>query len=220
MLILAIELKENPFFCQKRGVAYHNKYFTIFKFRTIRRQHEDNLRHQSSHDIFDVTYSSCRLTPFANWMRRTGLDELPQIYNIISGKMSFIGPRPFMIQDLKNLNDEHPVQSKLREKIKSKPGIAGLWQIFGERKLGVDNLIRLDLLYEENKSFILDVQILYFSILIMLFAKNSDALLHQITSAEKLFSISNFEFVTNHGKYLNDRNVKTKSTLNDAAKSN
>jgi len=192
MFILAIELKENPFFCQRRGVAYHNKYFTIFKFRTITSKHTDNLRHDNSHDIFDITYSLCRLTPFANWMRRTGLDELPQIYNIISGKMSFIGPRPFMIQDLKNLNDEHPVQSKLREKIKSKPGIAGLWQIFGNRKLGADNLIRMDLLYEENKSFMLDVQILFFSIRIMLFAQNPGALLQRITSADKEQPSDNF----------------------------
>ena len=201
-IILTIELKENPFFFQKRSLAFNLKHFTIFKFRTIKKHSADKLNHQKPQDIFVMPDLSSELTPFAKWLRCNGLDELPQIYNVLLGQMSFIGPRPFMIEDLVIIKDKFAEQNTIREKIKSKPGIAGMWQIIGDRKLGMDNLIGMDLFYEENKSFLLDMKILFSSILLLVFPKNSDAILPKITPIGKLFSISHFEFITDHRKYL------------------
>ncbi|MCL6098512.1 MAG: sugar transferase [Bacteroidetes bacterium] len=201
-IILTIELKENPFFFQKRSLAFNLKHFTIFKFRTIKKHSADKLKHQKPQDIFVLPDLSNELTPFAKWLRRNGLDELPQIYNVLLGQMSFIGPRPFMLEDLVIIKNKFAEQNTIREKIKSKPGIAGTWQIIGDRKLGMDNLIGMDLFYEENKSFLLDMKILFSSILLLVFAKNSDAILPKITPMGKLFSISHFEFITDHRKYL------------------
>lgn len=213
LILLTAELKGNPFFFQKRSLSFNLKHFTIFKFRTIKKMHADKLKHEKPDDIFVLPDLSSELTPFAKWLRRTGLDELPQVYNVLLGQMSFIGPRPFMIEDLDIIKDKFVEQNKIREKIKSKPGITGVWQIIGDRNLGMDNLIGLDLFYEENKSFLLDMKILFSTILLIIFAKNSDAILPRISSIGKLFSISHFEFVTDHGKYIEDERGKTKSYL-------
>ncbi len=201
-ILLTIELKENPFFFQKRGLAFNLKHFAIFKFRTIKKKYADKLKHQKPQDIFVLPDLSSELTPFAKWLRLNGLDELPQIYNVLLGQMSFIGPRPFMLEDLVIIKNKFAEQNTIREKIKSKPGIAGMWQIIGDRNLGMDNLIGMDLFYEENKSFLLDMKILFSSILLLVFPKNSDAILPKITPMGKLFSISHFEFITDHRKYL------------------
>lgn len=201
-IILTIELKENPFFFQKRGLAFNLKHFTIFKFRTIKKKYADKLKHHKPEDIFELPDLPSVLTPFAKWLRRTRLDELPQIYNVLLGQMSFIGPRPFMLEDLVIIKNKFAEQNTIREKIKSKPGIAGMWQIIGDRKLGMDNLIGMDLFYEENKSFLLDMKILFSTILLLVFAKNSDTMLPKLTSLRKLFSMSHFEFITDHRKYL------------------
>ncbi len=203
-ILLTIELKENPFFFQKRGLAFNLKHFAIFKFRTIKKKYADKLKHQKPQDIFVLPDLSSELTPFAKWLRLNGLDELPQIYNVLLGQMSFIGPRPFMLEDLVIIKNKFAEQNTIREKIKSKPGIAGMWQIIGDRNLGMDNLIGMDLFYEENKSFLLDMKILFSSILLLVFPKNSDAILPKITPMGKLFSISHFEFITDHRKYLDD----------------
>ena len=127
---------------------------------------------------------------FTKWLRRTGLDELPQIYNVLVGHMSIVGPRPLMLQDLQILEKESPQNYLLRESIKSKPGLTGMWQIFGDRSKGVENLIGLDLFYEAEKSFRLDLKIFFFTIPIVLFAKNSDAIFPRTNFINWLFPIS------------------------------
>lgn len=175
-LLLILILKENPFFLQARGLTLDRHRFTLLKFRTIRSSQSHNKFHIHSKDIFLLPGLAFDLNWFTKWLRRTGLDELPQIYNVLAGQMSIVGPRPLMIQDLQILEKESPQNYLLRESIKSKPGLTGMWQIFGDRSKGVENLIGLDLFYEAEKSFRLDLKIFFLTIPIVLFAKNSDAI--------------------------------------------
>lgn len=101
--------------------------------------------------------------------------------------MSFIGPRPLMIQDLEILKDKSPINYKQRETITSKPGITGIWQIIGDRSRGAENLVSLDLFYEEKKSLVLDFIIFFSTIPMVIFAKNSDALTPRNDFISKLF---------------------------------
>ena len=213
-LTLIFILKENPIFLQTRGLT-HNKFrFTIIKFRTISSKEVNHEQHHKAKDIFLLPNLAVKLNEFEKWLRKTGLDELPQIYNVLIGQMSFIGPRPLMIQDLKILKNEFPNYYQLREKISAKPGISGVWQIIGDRTQGVENLIGLDFFYEENKSFKLDLYIILATVPIILSAKNSDAIAPRVDFMSKLFSLSIGEFV------LNDKHLfKYRSQLKEESQS-
>lgn len=210
-VLLLLELKEFPFFFQERGLTLNKFRFTILKFRTIRSTKSRNEKHIYSRDIFLMPSLAVSLTPFAKLLRKTGLDELPQIYNVLLGQMSFVGPRPLMIQDLEIMKKEFPKRYKMREIIKSKPGITGVWQTIGDRTLGVENLIGLDLFYEEKKSSGLDAQILLSTIPFVLFAKNSDAIIPRVDFISKFFSFSLGEFKIEHRKRSSGSKGKSNS---------
>lgn len=193
-IVLLISLKENPFFLQTRGITQNKFRFTIFKFRTISSKEVKTEQHHNAKDIFLLPNLAVNLNGFEKWLRKTGLDELPQIYNVLIGQMSFIGPRPLMIQDLEILKNEFPNYYKLREKISAKPGISGVWQIIGDRTQGVENLIGLDIFYDENISFNLDMNIFLVTISLIILAKNSDAIVTRINFISKFFSSSIAKF--------------------------
>jgi lipopolysaccharide/colanic/teichoic acid biosynthesis glycosyltransferase len=135
-------------------------------------------------------------------MRKSGFDELPQIYNVLAGQMSMVGPRPLMIQDLETLKNEFQTHYKIRDTIKVKPGITGVWQLFGDRNLGAENLIGLDLFYVENQSFRLDLKIIGTTIPIILLAKNADSIALRLDFISRLFPISLKEFTIRYRKHF------------------
>jgi len=170
-IILIVVDRQSPFFIQQRGITLDKFLFSIIKFRTIKRSSIKS-REKS---IFFKSFHQENISKFGSWLRKTGLDELPQIFNVIKGDMSFVGPRPFMISDLKLLKKNDYEYYKLRENFNSKPGITGLWQIFCNRNEGAKNLIALEKIYEDMKSFKYDLKILAYTIPIVLTANNTDA---------------------------------------------
>ncbi|MBI3125737.1 MAG: sugar transferase [Ignavibacteriales bacterium] len=193
-VVLFLVMGENPFFVQLRGLSLDQKCFYVVKFRTITTSEANKIEHNKWKDIFLIQKNSVVVDKFAGWLRLTGLDELPQIYNVLLGKMSFVGPRPLMMRDLEIMKNQFPVQYKIRNELTAKPGITGAWQLIGDRNLGVENLIALDLFYEENRSFFLDSKIFFMTIPLSIFAKNSDAIIPRIEFVSKLFSYSLQEF--------------------------
>lgn len=193
-VVLFLVMGENPFFVQLRGLSLDQKCFYVVKFRTITTSEANKIEHNKWKDIFLIQKNSVVVDKFARWLRLTGLDELPQIYNVLLGKMSFVGPRPLMMRDLEIMKNQFPVQYKIRNELTAKPGITGAWQLIGDRNLGVENLIALDLFYEENRSFFLDSKIFFMTIPLAIFAKNSDAIIPRIEFVSKLFSYSLQEF--------------------------
>lgn len=131
-----------PIFKQKRP-GLDNKIFTLYKFKTL-------------YDALNKIPESKRECKTGNFLRKTGLDELPQLFNIFKNDMSFIGPRPLLVEYLK----KYTSYEKKRHKIK--PGITGLAQVNPEPN-GIKSWsksIKLDIYYVNNISFILDMQIL------------------------------------------------------------
>lgn len=181
--ILYFDLKEFPIFIQTRGLTLEKSRFRLIKFKTIK-----TLPTQiSEHNAFLKPRLSKYISGFCKFLRVTGLDEIPQLFNVFSGKMSLVGPRPLMLADLKLIKKDFPAEYAERNSLKSKPGLTGLWQLFGNREEGTTNLVELDKLYEINKSFFLDVKLLRFTFAAIIFRKNSDAIFFNEENKVELF---------------------------------
>jgi lipopolysaccharide/colanic/teichoic acid biosynthesis glycosyltransferase len=134
------------------------KPFACFKFRTMR-QHADQIQddleplNELSGALFKIR-DDPRLTTAGRFLRRFSLDELPQLVNVIRGEMSLVGPRPLPMRDFERLEDWH------KKRYLVMPGITGLWQVSGRAELDFDDLVRLDFLYLERWSILLDLSIL------------------------------------------------------------
>jgi O-antigen biosynthesis protein WbqP len=172
--IIFIESGHNPIYSQKRGLVLEGKLFRLYKIRTLKSINTDK---NHSPDIFLKNDLEKYVTPFGKWLRKTGLDELPQLLNVLQGKMSIIGPRPFSLSDMEKMKLTQESFYKRRNKIKSKPGITGLWQIKGDRTKGIENLLELEEYYDKYKSPVLDLKIMWYTILLVFGANNSDSIL-------------------------------------------
>lgn len=144
-IILAISFKESPFFVQKRP-GRHEKIFSILKLKTMnnKRDAEGNLLPDSE-----------RLTPLGIFVRKTSIDELPQLLNVIKGEMSLIGPRPLLIRYLPYYTTEE------RKRFSARPGITGLAQVSGRNLITWESKFEKDVTYVENLTFIMDIKILW-----------------------------------------------------------
>ncbi len=142
-IFLAFANAGKPFFVQKRP-GKNEKIFSIIKFKTMndRKDTEGNLLSDTE-----------RLTPIGSFVRKTSLDEIPQLINVVLGDMSFIGPRPLLTKYLPYYREEE----KLRHTIR--PGITGLAQVSGRNLLKWDDRLAKDVEYVKNISFLLDVKI-------------------------------------------------------------
>lgn len=101
---------------------------------------------------------------------------MPQIFNVLKGEMTLIGPRPLMLSDLEIMKKSYPVLNKKREELNLKPGITGLWQILNDKKEGYYNLLLLDTLYERKCSFLCDTKIMIITLYILFTASNRDSI--------------------------------------------
>jgi undecaprenyl phosphate N,N'-diacetylbacillosamine 1-phosphate transferase len=142
-----------PIFSQKRP-GLNNKIFTLYKFKTLYDAHKYVLENE-------------RQNTLGNFLRKTGLDELPQLFNILKNDMSFIGPRPLLVEYLKKYTNFE----KKRHIVK--PGITGLAQI-NPQPSGIkswNKSIKLDIFYVNNISFFLDIEILFKTAVLVIFKK-------------------------------------------------
>jgi lipopolysaccharide/colanic/teichoic acid biosynthesis glycosyltransferase len=133
-------------FVQKR-VGQNGALFDLFKFRTM----------YAESPTYEYSPKECRdprITPIGRFLRRTSLDELPQLLNVIRGEMSLVGPRPEMPFIVDTYN---PMQ---RQRLQVKPGLTGLWQISADRAFQIHENLEYDLYYLRNRGLFMDVAIL------------------------------------------------------------
>ena len=180
LLMAFLSTGQFPIIFQERKITLEKKAVRIMKIRTIRRaitsdKTADKIDHCAS-DIFIKEEYGKYVPLFCRWLRKTGIDEIPQLINVIKGEMSIIGPRPLLEDDLQIIKNAEPENYLRRTKIKSKPGISGMWQVYGEREKGAANLVWLDEVYENKKSFLLDSRIILMSVFILFTAAHSDSI--------------------------------------------
>jgi exopolysaccharide biosynthesis polyprenyl glycosylphosphotransferase len=157
---LAVRLTSpGPALFRQRRVGLHGREFNVLKFRTMTRNAESlrtSLAHLNVHStghLFKIE-NDPRVTQLGRWLRRTSLDELPQLLNVLRGQMSLVGPRPLPTTDT-------PYDGEARRRLFVKPGLTGLWQISGRADLEWDEAVGLDLRYVENWSLALDALIIW-----------------------------------------------------------
>ena len=151
LFILIFEGK--PIFFAQQRAGYKGIPFFVYKYRTMNNKLGVN---------GELLSDKKRLTPLGHFLRKTSLDELPNLINVIKGEMSIIGPRPLPLKYVP-LFSKHQLKRQLL-----KPGITGLAQVKGRNLLGWEERLKLDVVYIEKISFLLDIYILFQTFLIII----------------------------------------------------
>jgi exopolysaccharide biosynthesis polyprenyl glycosylphosphotransferase len=161
MLPVALIIKltsQGPVFFRQKRCTMHGRLFTMLKFRSMvtnaeMLQAELQAFNEMSGPVFKMA-SDPRITPFGRFLRRSSLDELPQLWNVLTGDMSLVGPRPLIDREVERFDPWH------RRRLSMKPGLTCLWQISGRNEIDFDQWMKLDLQYIDHWSFWLDLKIL------------------------------------------------------------
>lgn len=150
-LLIAILIKRDsagPVFFKQNRVGLNGKHFKIYKFRSM-------YTHSNPYSVSPSVKGDSRITPIGRFLRRTSLDELPQLINVFRGEMSLVGPRPEMPFIVDQYNDLE------RFRLSVKPGITGPWQVSADRSIPIHQNLDYDFFYIQNRSVLLDLTLLW-----------------------------------------------------------
>ncbi len=158
-ILIRLETVGSPIFLSKR-YGKNNKFFMMPKFRTMKKNTPQLATHL-------LTNSKTHITKLGKFLRKSSLDEVPQLISILKGDMSFVGPRPalFNQDDLIKLREQFDIHIL-------KPGLTGLAQINGRDDISIEKKVQIEKYYKENQSIILDLNILYLTAMKVIKMKN------------------------------------------------
>jgi exopolysaccharide biosynthesis polyprenyl glycosylphosphotransferase len=173
-LITAIAIKltsKGPVFFKQPRCGIHGRQFIMYKFRSMVNGADkqlESLKHKNemSGPVFKMK-DDPRITPLGKFLRRTSIDELPQLINVLKGDMSLVGPRPLMPWEVAGFDKWQ------RRRMSMPPGITCIWQVNGRNHIDFDKWMKLDLQYIDNWSFALDAKLLLQTIPAVLFKKGA-----------------------------------------------
>ncbi len=149
-----------PAIFRQRRIGKNGEAFTMYKFRTMHAEVDEYAE-------APIDPNDPRILPIGRWLRRTSLDELPQLWNVIRGEMSMVGPRPEMPFIVQNY------EAWQRQRLTVKPGITGLWQILGRKDLPLHANLEYDFYYIQNQSLLFDLTILLKTVPVVIFGKGA-----------------------------------------------
>ncbi len=155
LIILTITTRGNPLFSQER-VGHCGRRFLMFKFRTMR-LNADKLQYLVQNEKDGPIFKSrCdpRVTRLGRWLRKTSIDEMPQLLNVLLGDMALVGPRPPVPREVAKY------QPWQRRRLAVKPGLTCLWQVSGRSDIGFEDWVRLDIWYIRNQTLWTDIKLL------------------------------------------------------------
>lgn len=195
MVIIAIAIKidsRGPVFFKQIRTGKNGRNFTLYKFRTM----------VAENDVLDFSIQD-KHTRVGHFLRKTSLDELGQIINILNGTMSFIGPRPWIPEYYENMNEEQ------RHRCDVLPGMTGLAQCMGRNKLSIFEKINYDLEYVKNFSLKEDIKIVFLTVKTVLSGSGADA--GKSTIQDELEDLKEQDKLINNKNNIS--NQKTKNTM-------
>ena len=173
-LAIAVGIKldsPGPIFFRQERVGKDGKVFTVFKFRSMYQDAEERLEKLRAHNEADGPLFKMkddpRRTRMGRFIRKTSLDELPQLINVLRGEMSIVGPRPGLPSEVAQYQEWH------RKRLEAQPGITGLWQVSGRSNLTFDEMVMLDIYYAENWSVGMDLRIMLRTVPQVLFGEGA-----------------------------------------------
>lgn len=162
---LAIKLEDGgPVFFKQKRYTKNGEVFEIIKFRSM-------IPDAEKHGVTPCTDHDSRITKVGNIIRKTRLDELPQLINILKGHMSFVGPRPERVEHVEKYMKELP---EFAYRMRVKGGLTGYAQIYGKYNTSAYDKLRLDLIYIENQSFLLDLKMIMLTLKIMFVPESTE----------------------------------------------
>ena len=175
LILLAIAIKldsKGPIFFKQKRVGLYGREFYMYKFRSMRSDAEKNLemlaKFNETNDIMFKMTEDPRITRVGKFIRKFSLDELPQLFNVIKGEMSLVGPRPPIMREVERYDKWHYL------KFATLPGLTGMWQVSGRSKIKeFDYVIKLDYRYIDNWDLKLDLWLLLKTIPVVIMAKRA-----------------------------------------------
>lgn len=163
-IAVAIKLtSRGPILFRQQRYGRSLQPFTLYKFRSMQANCDDSIHRafvtrwmaaEGSPGVNKIARDP-RVTAVGGWLRRTSLDELPQLWNVLRGEMSLVGPRPCLRYELDQYQDWHRLRL-----LNVTPGMTGLWQVSGRSMVGFEEMVKLDLAYARQRSLWLDLKIL------------------------------------------------------------
>lgn len=165
---IAIKIDDKgPVFYRQERVGHRGKRFMMFKFRSMCVDAEEKLKELQKYNEVDGAMFKIkqdpRVTRIGRFIRRYSIDELPQLFNVLAGDMSLVGPRPPLPRELKDYTEYD------KQRLYVIPGCTGLWQVSGRNDVGFHEMVELDLKYIRKSGFLYDLGIMLKTIKIMVF---------------------------------------------------
>lgn len=166
-IAIKIDDKKGPVFYQQERIGRHGKHFMMFKFRSMCVDAEEKLKELKKYNevegaMFKMKHDP-RVTKVGRFIRHYSIDELPQLFNVLAGDMSLVGPRPPLPRELKEYSEYD------KQRLYVIPGCTGLWQVSGRNDVGFHEMVELDLQYIRKSGILYDLGIMFRTIKIMVF---------------------------------------------------
>ncbi|WP_072273824.1 sugar transferase [Peribacillus simplex] len=170
-ILIKIEDPKGPIFFKQVRVGKDETEFQMYKFRSMVSDAEERLKdlltlNEVSGAMFKMKEDP-RITRIGKFIRKTSIDELPQLWNVLKGDMSLVGPRPPLLREVVEYS------SYDRQRLLIIPGCTGLWQVSGRSNLNFDQMVKLDLKYIEDRTFWFDLKIIFKTVLMIIGSKDA-----------------------------------------------
>lgn len=154
-----------PIFFSQDRVGKNGKIFKMYKFRSMCIDAEERLALLLEHNEVDGAMFKMkddpRVTKIGKFIRRTSIDELPQLWNVLKGEMSLVGPRPPVVREV------HEYSEYDKQRLYVKPGCTGLWQVSARNHVGFEQMVQMDLEYIKSQNLLFDIEIIFKTVLVI-----------------------------------------------------
>ncbi|WLR61564.1 sugar transferase [Guptibacillus hwajinpoensis] len=170
-LVIKIEDPKGPILFKQKRVGLNGEVFYMYKFRSMVSNAEDLLeelldKNETTGPIFKLREDP-RVTKIGKFIRKTSIDELPQLWNVLIGKMSLVGPRPPIPREVDQYTDYD------YQRLLVLPGCTGLWQVSGRSNIGFEQMVELDLKYIKERGIFVDIKIIFLTLSVLLGSKDA-----------------------------------------------